>query len=74
MSYQKGQLIHFTPERNDECYSSGAYACDECGGHHDAELPEGGCGLPHSCDEWIIGTQADAENLIADIRAAFNLK
>lgn len=24
--------------------------------------------LPHSCDEWVIGTKEDAEQLIADLQ------
>lgn len=26
--------------------------------------------LPHSCDEWIIGTQEEAEQMIADLQEA----
>ena len=26
--------------------------------------------LPHSCDEWVIGTKEDAEQLIADLQQA----
>ena len=25
--------------------------------------------LPHSCDEWVIGTREQAEQLIADLQA-----
>lgn len=26
--------------------------------------------LPHSCDEWVIGTKAEVEQLIADLQAS----
>lgn len=29
--------------------------------------------LPHSCDEWIIGTKEEAEQMIADLQEALKL-
>lgn len=35
----------------------------------DETYPKGCIYLPHSCDNWMIGGQADAENLLADLHA-----
>lgn len=49
-------------ENEGECYEDGHQ-------HPTSYLPLGAVFLPHSCDEWVIGGEAEITALIADLQA-----
>jgi hypothetical protein len=55
----------YEKDNKDECVDGGY-----CGQPHN--LPQGWFYLPHSCNEWVIGTPEQANELFLDLAAELN--